>query len=425
MIRYLFFLSIVFLFATEATAKFRKCLYGGYRFIGNEYSDEYALKQVNNLSSCNDPLLSSKAEGINQDYLSNKEKIKNLATSILNDSKCKDVKEIVKKYMDKSKEIEDKILANNNDRFDTLNFLKQQKDFEIQSHFVYGGLYNAACSNEDHRTFSMFDLESINQMLAQKVDPPPVKVTNSNKNIDDCSNVEAFGTDDLDGFTVSMKKGTQNFLFAFDPFTVPDQVIVKNQNQKILYDSGCKGNTGLGNSPMKLTLDAPQDSKITVQVINNCTNVNEKGQSAWSLMIKCQVNGGNNICKDQLFEFAELLKKEVEIIKKILDHYELERQCFIAYGDKIWENLINFGFIGEDTRPATLGLCSILDLDCEKRIKDQKQFDLENPRKNIQSDTHKEPEKVLECSKKPGENASIFEMISWSYCNVGVKKLGL
>jgi hypothetical protein len=75
MLRPFLILSIAFLISTEAMAKFRVCYYGGYTFSGNEYSDKYDLKQINNLSSCRDPLLQASAAEINRDYLSNNKKI--------------------------------------------------------------------------------------------------------------------------------------------------------------------------------------------------------------------------------------------------------------------------------------------------------------------------------------------------------------
>lgn len=425
MLRPFLILAIAFLISNEAMAKFRVCYYGGYTFSGNEYSDKYDLKQINNLSSCRDPLLQSSTAVINRDYLSNNKQIKKLAESILKDSKCKSSKDIIQKYLDKSSQIETQIINNSNDRYDTLKIIELQKDYDIQSHFVLGALYNAACSNEDHRTFSMFNLETINQLLSKKAEAPEAQVTSSNKNIEDCSNVTASGSDDLEDFTVSMKNGTQNFLFAFDPFGIPDQVIVTNQNKKILYDSGCKGNMGKSSAPINLTLDAPQNSKLSIKVINNCSDRSQRGKSAWNLLLKCQ-SKGISPCEKELNELAELLKKEVELLKKILDHYELERQCYIAYGEKIWEYLIDSGYVQEDNRPGSQSICPILDFDCEKRIRDQRQFDLNNLQgQKLEAHQLDPPLKVLECTKKPGKDASLFEIISWSYCNVGIKKLGL
>ena len=349
--------------------------------------------------------------------------IKNVAERILKDSQCKSSKEIVQKYLEKSKQIESQINTNSNDRFDTLKIIKLSKDFEIQSHFVLGALYNAACSNEDHRMYSIFDLETINQLLSNKPEAPMEQVTNSNKNIENCSNVSASGTDDLEDFNVSMKNGTQNFLFSFDPFSIPDQVILTNQNKKVIYDSGCKANADKAIAPFKLVLDAPQDSKINIKVINNCSNRDQKGKSGWNLLLKCQSREIGS-CEKELHELADLLKKEVEILKKILDHYELERQCYIAYGDKIWEILIDSNYIQMDNRPVGQSLCQTLDFECEQKMNEQRQLDFNNIREQKNKNLGQElPQKILECSKPPGKDATLFEIISWSYCKVGIKKL--
>ena len=136
---------------------------------------------------------------------------------------------------------------------------------------------------------------------------------------------------------------------------------------------------------------AKKDSKINIKVINNCSNRDQKGKSGWNLLLKCQSREIGS-CEKELHELADLLKKEVEILKKILDHYELERQCYIAYGDKIWEILIDSNYIQMDNRPVGQSLCQTLDFECEQKMNEQRQLDFNNIRE--QKNKNRQPSSV-------------------------------
>ena len=422
------FLGLIFSF-NEAVAAVRTCNYGGYNFIGNEYSDKYTPIVKNDLSACSDPLLVANAEKLNQEYIANNKKVKALALKIVDDPLCLMGKDIVRKYLDKSKIIEGIIKTKGQDRYDTLKEIQNRPKFEMQTHFVYAGLYNASCSNEDHRMFSILDLETINELLALKIEPPATVVTKQSQHVEDCANVSAFGSNELTDFTVSMKNGTQDFLFYFDPYAVPDQVIVTNQKNIVLYDSGCNSNNP---PPFKLTLGAPQNSNVSVKIINNCDHNFAEINSYWQFKLKCQSRGVSP-CSAQLLELAELLKKEVALLKKILGHYDLERQCFLSYGEKIWEDLLDTGLIEGGVTSSTINLCSILDTECESKIKNMKIAERKNldpmistlRTTEVKESLNTPKTKVLECPDKLAEDASLFQRLSWTYCKVGVKKLGL
>ncbi|MFA6237457.1 MAG: hypothetical protein WC635_09045 [Bacteriovorax sp.] len=426
MLRPILILLLTLLASSSASAKFRKCNYGGYNFVGHQYSDKFDLKQINNMSACNDPVLQKKAVEIDHEYHANNEKIKKLALAIINDKKCTGVAKIVQHYLDKTIEMEDRIKQKGVDRLDTLKIMEQQKEFDLQVHYVYAGLYNAACSNEDHRQYSIFDLEMINQLLNQKIEPSPVMITQSMNTIQDCTNMMAIGMDELVEFKVSMKDARQEFLFYFDQEIVPDQVILTNQKGKVIHDTGCKENTKKP-SPFKLSLNDPKNGDLTVKIVNNCSENGAKGRSNWTLLLKCEKPGAE-ICKTQLLELVELLKIEVDYLKLILEHYEMERQCFLAIGKEFWEKMLKFGFIDEEVPPSSQGICPVMDTECENMIMEQNKLELLNLNKNLNSKINLElnkSEKILECKKEPGKDASIFEHISWSYCNIGIKKMGL
>jgi len=413
----IYLILIAFLSLSQAHAG-RTCYWGGYTFKGHFYSDTFLPKnRAFDLSVCRTPELNEGTEWMGNDFKTNREKIDKLAAEILKDGKCKEGIQLVQNYLNQRDKNEKRINESKNSRIEALEEGVKSEDVQIQSDFTMAGHYNAACSNEDHRSMSMLNLHHIDQLLASKVEPPVEKVTKDKPAVEDCRNVVALGSDNLDGFTVSMKKGTnKNFLFMWDPFSIPDRVIVTNTNSKVLYDSGCKGVTER-QEMSSYNLEASQDSNLTIKVINNCDEKYKDGHSAWMLRLKCEST--TNECKERLNVLAELIKEETEILKKVLMHYEHERQCFLTYGAGIFKDLMNRGLVMEDVSAVSLGICPPDDIVCESMFQNEVQLDSRAPA----STTTPEPE--ADCGPAPGTNHSLFERISYAYCKVGRKRLGL
>lgn len=416
LLRLLFILNI-FTFITLNTAEAaRTCYYGGYNYKGHFYSDSYSLLPRMDVSSCKANELNEALIG--NEYEKNREKIDELAEKILKEKSCDEAKSIVSAFLEKREHIHRGIDINSKTRVNALMEALKGENVQIQSDFALAGHYNAACSNEDHRALSMMNAYFIDQMLAQKVEPPVTQVTKEKVQVDDCRNVVASGSDHLQAFTVSMKKGTgKKFLFSWSPFGVPDRVTVTNANNKVLFDSGCSG----GNQHQELktfSLEAPQESILTINVQNNCDELYKESQSSWMLRLKCESTKENE-CKTQLTALADLLKKENEILKKILTHYEYERHCYLSYGEEIWADLMNRGYIMLDSSALAMGLCPPDDKVCEQLYADPPDKDIRAPA------SVKSPELPFDCGPKPPGGGSLFERISYSYCSVGRKRLGL
>ena len=366
--------------------KIRTCYYGGYSFVGTQYSDSYNPKQEWNIDTCINANLVAKSKEINDGFNANKILVRNAATEVLNNSSCAGIKNVVLQYLDNKKVLEDLIAEDSKNIHETNKYiLEEMPGFEIQANSAIGGLYNAACANENHRKISMFNLEIINQLMVQHPEPQPASITHAHPHADDCTNVTASGEDDLSEFTVSMKNGTQNFIFTFNPFSVADQVIIKNQNNKILYDSGCRANNDLDTSTISLTLDAPQDSKLKISVNSNCQRAHSNA-SVWNFTLKCQTPTIDN-CATQSARLVSQLKAEVELLKNIISHYDLEVQCYQSYEKEVVDRLTKFSLVAMGSSPGEvmnmMGEKSVLDLQAAQKNMRLQKIDMENAKKQI------------------------------------------
>jgi hypothetical protein len=224
-------------------------------------------------------------------------------------------------------------------------------------------------------------------------------------------------------FTHAIEKLAPSAEIVFDPFASPDQATITNSNGKVIYDSGCKNNPSEKMAPIPLQLDAPQNSLLTVSIKHNCDG--QRNNSAWFFNLKCQKEE-RKACSPQFQTLINALKNEVTILKKILMHYNFEFECLISLSAHLREKLAANHLVDRNSSAANYGICSIMDNKCESLIRDLRKKDSRKITKappKIENKIIIDP--FLGCGPKPKKDAPIFTRISWSYCSVGWKRLGL
>jgi hypothetical protein len=93
-----------------------------------------------------------------------------------------------------------------------------------------------------------------------------------------CSSQQFAGGNAPETRTIEMGKSAGSFLFEYDTFTVPDEMIVTYEG-RTLYDTGCIGASG-----SVILAYAGSSTKIVVQVKPNCAGDTSTG---WTFTVSC------------------------------------------------------------------------------------------------------------------------------------------
>lgn len=400
------------------------CKLSGYDFTGAFHSETYRLPRDKKEEGCS-ARKSLDEKVLGQKFLGNREKILALINSLLQDPLCNDSSDLLLSYLEKldqHKRQFDLEIANKIRKFE-----QNKGRYDLQREFAPLGYLRNTCTGDYNKTTSFLDLDLINALPAART---PQKVTRDGELISDCADVTANGDAELKGFQVSLKKATgADFLFSFDPYSVPDQVIL-TENGKVLHDSGCTGADGRSVEPIRIPLSKLSGDKIVdVSVKWNCSSPDGSGGSAWEFYLRCQQEN-IGACPATKEELIELLKKEVQILKEYMDINAHERECFAYYDEDVLPLLVEDGLLSLDVDLGMNGFCPTMDLNCELRRAERKAK--ESPPIFSLNSGLIEPERkptseheLFHCPDKPGLESTIFERISWTYCRVGRKKLGI
>jgi len=392
------------------------CTMGDYQYTGPVYSDSQTISKTRGQEAC----LERKgidSDKIGEEYRANRSKIDTLISEMLVNPECQDVKHHLEAYQAKLLSHETILKYQTQERIVLLKSFV--KDIDIQRTYAYLASFNATCSGGHNRRTSFINLDLINNL--PNSEPLPTVIGQNNQTSDSCSDVVAFGGNDLKGFKVSMKKNKgKDFILSWDPYGVPDQIQVTSSSGEELYNSGCKGSRELESK--NITLGVPKNSDLIINVLNNCKEPSQKGMSTWELRIKCEVE--NTLCQVPKNELSTLLKREVDLTKKIIDTNSLYRECLNYMYEDVLGDLLAAGLIGLENAPLENGVCDVMDEECLNKSLLNKDIDKESP----------PPERAvaaevavpsLSCSEKGQEDESIWEQISRAYCKIGRKKLGI
>jgi hypothetical protein len=398
------------------------CWVKNYNYVGPYHSDSYEHPSKNGVESCHERKKID-AVKLGESHKAVRGMIDTQIEKMLNDPSCKDVHETLNQFTEKRKKQKQRI--EHKFKVVTTHFETIKHLIDIQRQYAYGAAYNSTCSSERNTESSFIDLDAINKILVPG-DGASVKVQNNNEKISDCSDVSAGGNTDLEGFTVSMKKAKgKDFQLMFDPYSIPDQIILTSSSGVVLYDSGCTGSDGT--KDLKVTVPVPQDQnkEVKVKVVNNCSD-KDKAQSvsAWDMNIKCEQESPP-LCVAPRNELVELIKQELELYKRIMDANVTERHCFVHFDEDILAGMESAGLPTGEGGTWTNDLCETLDEECEARQQEnaQKEVPAITPTNTVASVSKEE--ELPPCPERPKISESIFKLISWNYCEVARKKLGI
>jgi hypothetical protein len=399
------------------------CWLKNYSYTGPYYSDTYAYPVRNGIESCHERKTID-APKLGEQHKANRGLIDEQIEKMLNDPSCKDVHGTLNDFREKRKKQKTKIER----KFQvvTSHFEKIKHLIDIQRQYAYGAAYNSTCSTERNSESSFIDLDAINKILIP-TKGAGVKIQKNNEKVQDCANVSANGDSDLDGFVISMKNSKgKDFQLMFDPYGIPDQIILTSSTGAVLYDSGCTGSNGEKDLSVKVPIPKGDIRDVNVKVVNNCSDKSKKQNvSSWEMNIKCEQEEAQ-LCVVPRNDLVELIKQELELYKRFMDANTTERHCFIHFDEDILAGMESVGLSTGEGGNYNNGMCDTLDEECEARQK-------ENAHKEIQENVQSSPGAVplnkdaglTVCPERPKISESILKLISWNYCEVARKKLGL
>lgn len=394
------------------------CSMGGYKYTGPVHSDAHNLASVEESESC----LARQAmnsDKIGADYRVNTKKISDHIDKMLNNPECVDVKELLLTYKSNLQKHKEDLDLKTTKRIAVVE--EKAKSLDMQKAFAYLGAFNATCSGGHNRKTSFINLDLINKIPASTI--KSTTITENGQKSESCADVEAHGSDHLKSFVVSMKKAKgDKFTFIWDPYAVPDRVTVKSSNGGLLFDSGCKG-TKSAEEIINLELPVPKGGSVIIDVINDCESPGEGG-SSWDLRIRCAEEAELQ-CKEPKEELISLLKEEVNLTKLMLDASSLHRQCLMNIDHSILDELVSDGLITLEEGPLENGICDAMDEACQGKISTERNEDRLRKSAILPLRGPSSDQDQFRCPERPTPEESVLKRISYAYCLIGWRKLGV
>lgn len=460
-------------FPTKVYANIVDCKMYNYSYHGPFFSDAYNVPGIQGEAACQ-ARHQFNTLTLDKEYKKNRDEIQEKITEILSNPTCAPVKKPIEEYAAKLKKYFTFMQKKNEYRTKIVEMLLTI--FDAQRNAAFTQAFKALCLGEESNINSFVDLDAVNAMLSL-IETPATQVEKDNQTIEDCRHVEALGDHDLKGFVISLKGAkSADFSFNYDTYGIPDQITLKNSNGEVIHDSGCVGTLREKNFTFPVS-KLGEDKKLYVNIVNMCRSSDKNG-SSWRLELKCQEEK-KVPCGQQVKELAELIKQEVYYTKSLLDLDEMEFNCLMYHDNSIFSQLEANGLL-----QSGIGLLkNYTDKDKPKAKNDSTFFADKYSAQNftpekfeeefshikqvlagtnliereatpnytqavtesisspqaISSDLALEKNNVerapaaiqfdrpikSECESKPKVLESVLKHISWSYCNVGFRRLGI
>ena len=430
-----FFFFFLITFNSFATNGISRCEISGYSYKGIIHSDYYSLPQPPLPEACK-KREKIDAEKIGEVYRENNAKLMALLQQILGNSQCSPLHDVLKQYLENVAKMREKYDLDAKARLDLLN--KTSSFFDMQKDYAHMAAFSATCAGQEHRGAAMVDLDAINQILSGSGGSS--EVTSNGQLIDNCSDVRAFGRNDLSGFRISLKNAKgQSFLFIKDAYSIADQVILKTSSGKILFDSGCEKDDRQQDIPLS---DLGPDKQVIVEIKGSCEHTDKNRMTAWFVGVKCLQD--SKVCLDEVDQLKTLMKQQIEYTKSLINIHAMELNCYRHYDVNILKDLKEKGLIDILEYPMANGPCLFLDIACRNKIEDgrSKERDLV-PELNLSLKLVAPPAAVsfpkkanpinfnsreifdAHCPPKTISSDSVLKLVSRTYCIVGFRKLGM
>lgn len=394
------------------------CSMGDYKYTGKTYSDSYSMDRSEGQITCQRRDQMDEKQ-IGSDYKEIRADINGQVNKMFNDPGCEDTWPHLNEYRSRLASHWEKYDSLTRERIKILERISEKLD--MQRAFAFLGAFNSTCSGGQNRKSAFINLDLINKL---PVTYGPTQIKKDGEVAHDCADVMAAGSEDLKSFKVSMKKAKgSTFNFLWDPYSIPDQVIVKTESGSILFDSGCKGvDTPATFQP--ISLEGVSGGMVEINVVNNCESPSrEKGVSSWQLKIQCEKEPEPK-CQEPKQELVILLKKEIELIKTLMDANSLHRSCLFFMDENLLSDLISEGLIKLEEKPLTNGFCETGDTSCEEKDSLNRTHEYRNRAPVLPYRDPSSQQDRFRCPEK-SENETIFTQISRAYCQTGWRRLGV
>jgi hypothetical protein len=410
------------------------CHLPGYQIEGMYYSEEWLPQRPKGKEAC-DQRQTQDAVSMEKKWKSNNNEIEALIDTMLKKQKCTEIHPFLNSYRESIRTHKSTFEKEQNARRDYIDALSTSLDLQ-RKFAVFQGV-NSHCAGNQNLWGSVIDIHAVNRLLAPK-GAKSTKVQNGEA-AESCSDVRASGSDDLKSFSVNMANAIgQSFKFSYDVYAIPDRVILKSGNT-VLLDTGCKSSSEMVQKEFPLSSLGGRKF-IEVEIVNDCENPSDKGGSAWEIAVACEEKPiGEDECRLEKTKLAELLKKQIEIIKGFLSMNDTETGCMEHLDETVLPELLKKGLITLSDSPVINSLCDPLE---GKKCKNYRQSQLKKELANISERTKNDfstfaspeqqknnlptdnpNEKSSGCSEKPSYSKSIFEHISWAYCKHSPQRL--
>lgn len=412
------------------------CHLPGYHIEGIYYSEEWLPSRPKGKEAC-DKRKNQDAISMGKKWKSNNDEIEALIDQMLKNLKCSEIHPFLNSYRESLRNHKSTFEKEQNARRDYVDALAASMDLQRKFAAMQG--VNGHCAGNQNLWGSVIDIYAVNRLLAPKGSRS--HNVKDGETAESCSDVRASGSDDLKSFRVNMANAIgRSFKFSYDVYAIPDRVIVKSGNS-VLLDTGCRSSAELMEKEIDLASLGGEKS-IEVEIINNCEKPEEKGGSAWEIAIACEEKpAGEDECVPEKKKLAELLKKQIDIIKGFLEMNDTEIGCMEHLDENVLPELLKDGLINLSDAPITNSLCDPLKGKGCKNYR-QKQLHREQTALNSRNGNasslassaitgiqDRMPSALSgskeECAQKPSYSKSIFEHISWAYCKHSRHRLDL
>lgn len=344
---------------------------GGYRYTGVYYSSSYDMSLESGVETCKKRKAFDEA-AIKKEYEENLMMIDSLIDIIISEPRCMGIKEIVLEYRNRLRKHQEEY--DSKVKLDTGYLVKYFPNADVQRQFAYVASYSSTCNGGHHRETSFIDLDMLNKLPANTA--APVQVSQDGQMVDKCGDVQAIGGGNLKGFEISLKnaKGS-NFLFSFDPYEIPDQLILSDNIGNTLFDSGCTAS-----KPSNLNVSIPlskvsESRKVKISIVNSCLNPvadGKTGGSGWEFRLKCEEEVTEGPCFEEKLMLVKLVQKKIEHAKVLMDAIAHHKQCFTFFDEDVLKELEKSGILLKEDSPKVNEICEIQNVECREWRKDEK-----------------------------------------------------
>lgn len=304
-----------------------KCQAGGTLFKSQYY---HVTNLYLNFEKVN-PKCSDKYKQPNLDLYNEIMKINDQSSEYTKLNNCPEIAKISRSYLNQYSQTQSRISTDKEAITEATKAAAKKPNIQIESSHIAWTLLMCASSHTsedlDTRLNYLKDLQTI---IYKK---PPIKVISNGEILDDCKNVVAQGSDDLENFYVNLKGSTSpNVELSYNTFTVPDHITIHDSEKNFLLDSSCVGTEA--NVDRSIAIPDLIDKRIKISVDGKCKN--KSSGTYWELHLSC----GPSEQKYLPYEEQKRRKFCNEKAQKMIDTLKKNTNHMITYQQAQWMQAI-------------------------------------------------------------------------------------